>query len=88
MKNIFDIIKGFFISLPIGIAIGVVFILGIYIFSEIVGWMFNLSIFEGIFNLLNDLLIVAISNNETVLICFAVVITYLMVSYNPTKNKK
>ncbi|HAT73820.1 MAG: hypothetical protein US30_C0004G0080 [Candidatus Moranbacteria bacterium GW2011_GWF2_36_839] len=86
MKNIFDIIKGFLVSLPIGISVGAVFIFGIYIFSKIVGWIFNLNFFEGISKLLNDLLIVAISNKETVLICFAIIITYLMVSYSPTKK--
>lgn len=86
MQNIFDIIKGFFISLPIGISIAVIFIFGIYVFSEIVGWMFGLSFFEGIINLLNDLIIVAIYNKKTVLICFAMMIIYLMVSYNPTKK--
>lgn len=86
MKNIFNTIKGFFISLPIGISIGAVFIFGIYIFSKIIGWIFNLNFFDGISKLLNDLLIVAISNKETVLICFAIVVIYLMVSYKPAKK--
>jgi len=85
-RNIFRTIKGFFISLPIGLTIGAVFIFCIAIIVKITGWIFGLSALASVSKLLNDLLFVILSNKEAVLICFAVVIGGCMVFYKPTEK--